>query len=149
MATASLHRIVVSVSALSSALELYEGVLGLTSERGGDGFAWLRTADGLEVMLHERPAVASDAAVAAAFAVPRVDAVTERWVAAGGTVVDAPADQPWGERMAVVRDHDGHIVCLVEAGAPVESAVWERAVSESAAWEAPQSVESPMAGPAR
>lgn len=119
---ASLRRIVVSVSSLPSALRLYTDVLGLSTERIGDGFAWLRTTEGLEVMLHERPAVASDAAVAAAFAVPAVDAITERWVAAGGTVVDAPADQPWGERMAVVRDHDGHIVCLVEAAAEPEPA---------------------------
>lgn len=137
MATASLHRIVVSVSALPSALQLYRDVLGLRAEHVLDGFARLRTADGLEVMLHERPTVASDAAVAAAFAVPAVDAISERWVAAGGTVVDAPADQPWGERMAVVRDHDGHIVCLVEAVAePAVSTVESAAVASDDAVQA-------------
>jgi uncharacterized glyoxalase superfamily protein PhnB len=27
--------------------------------------------------------------------------------------VDAPADQPWGERQAVLTDLDGHVICLV------------------------------------
>ncbi|RDV43085.1 glyoxalase [Leifsonia sp. ku-ls] len=113
-ATPALHRLVLSASSLSDALALYAGVLGLTVERTTDGFAWLRTADGVELMVHERPAVASDAAVAPTFALPALDAAVDRWVAAGGAVVDAPAVQPWGERMAVVRDADGHIVCLVE-----------------------------------
>lgn len=109
-----LHRLVLSASSLPAALDLYAGVLGLDVERTADGFAWLRTADGVELMVHERPAVASDAAVAVTFALPDLDAAVDRWVAAGGAVVDAPAAQPWGERMAVVRDADGHIVCLVE-----------------------------------
>lgn len=110
----ALHRLVLSATSLPAALDLYAGVLGLAVERTADGFAWLRTADGVELMVHERPAVASDAAVAVTFALPELDATIDRWVAAGGTVVDAPAAQPWGERMAVVRDADGHIVCLVE-----------------------------------
>ena len=115
MATAALHRVIVSASDLGSSLALYEGVLGLPVERRGDGFAWLRTADGIELMLHERPSTPSDAAVAVAFAVPGLDDVVARWVAAGGAVIDAPESQPWGERMAVVRDADGHVVCLSEA----------------------------------
>lgn len=109
-----LHRIVLSASSLTRALDLYGDVLGLAVERTADGFAWLRTADGVEVMVHERPAVASDTAVAVTFALPGLDAAVDRWVTAGGAVVDAPALQPWGERMAVVRDADGHLVCLVE-----------------------------------
>jgi predicted enzyme related to lactoylglutathione lyase len=109
-----LHRIVLSASSLAGAVDLYGGALGLAVERTADGFAWLRTADGVELMVHERPATASDAAVAVTFALAGLDAAVERWTSAGGEVVDAPAMQPWGERMAVVRDADGHIVCLVE-----------------------------------
>jgi len=32
---------------------------------------------------------------------------------AGATVIDAPADQPRGERQSVLTDPDGHVVCLV------------------------------------
>lgn len=113
-ANAALHRIVLSSSSLEAALDLYGGVLGLELERSAEGFAWLRTGDGVELMVHERPAVASDSAVALTFAVVGLDAAVQRWTEAGGAVVDAPADQPWGERMAVVRDADGHIVCLVK-----------------------------------
>ena len=112
---AALHRVVVSSRSLDAALALYDGALGLAVERRADGFAWLRTGDGMELMFHERPATASDAAVALTFAVAGLDRVVERWTAAGGAVLDPPAEQPWGERMAVVRDADGHIVCLVES----------------------------------
>ncbi|WP_348789589.1 VOC family protein [Leifsonia sp. NPDC080035] len=114
MPAAALHRVIVSSSDLADTLPLYEGVLGLLLERRADGFAWLRSADGVEIMLHERPAAASDTAVAVTFAVSRLDDVVARWVAAGGSLIDAPERRPWGERMAVVRDADGHVVCLSE-----------------------------------
>lgn len=111
---AALHRLVVSCSSLSDALAVYQDVLGLSPERVLESFAWLRTADGVELMLHERPTQASDSAVALTFALTGLDDAVRRWLAAGGSIVDEPAVQPWGERMAVVRDSDGHIVCLVE-----------------------------------
>jgi uncharacterized glyoxalase superfamily protein PhnB len=37
----------------------------------------------------------------------------ERALGFGAAVIDAPADQPWGERQAVLTDPDGHVVCLV------------------------------------
>ncbi|KRB36747.1 VOC family protein [Microbacterium sp. Root180] len=46
------------------------------------------------------------------FYVDDVDAVYERWVTAGGDSVQAPADMPWGERVAQVRDPDGNLVNL-------------------------------------
>ena len=114
-ASAVLHRAVVSSSSLQAALPAYVHGLGLVVDRRADGFAWLRTGDGLELLFHERPASASDTAVALTFAVGDLDEAVERWTAAGGAVVDPPASQPWGERMAVVRDADGHLVCLVES----------------------------------
>ena len=38
-----------------------------------------------------------------------VDAVVDRAAAAGGSVVDAPTDQPWGLRQAIVRDPEGYL----------------------------------------
>ncbi len=54
------------------------------------------------------------------FYVDDVDAVYSRWMSAGGDTVQAPADMPWGERVAQVRDPDGNLVNLgVEAsGSP-------------------------------
>ena len=40
------------------------------------------------------------------------DATVERLRAAGVTVVEEPADQPWGERVARVLDPDGNLVII-------------------------------------
>jgi uncharacterized glyoxalase superfamily protein PhnB len=50
--------------------------------------------------------------VAVGFRVADVDDTTAAAQKAGATVVDAPADQPWGERQAVLTDPDGHVICL-------------------------------------
>lgn len=112
MSTPSLARIVVSTADLDRALTFYADLVGLTLERRQESFAWLRTADGVEVMLHERPATPSPAAVAVGLFVADVDKTVAAWQDRDGGVIDPPADQPWGERMAVVTDPDGHIVCL-------------------------------------
>jgi predicted enzyme related to lactoylglutathione lyase len=110
----TLRRIIVSVTDLERALAVYGDALGLEVARSAPGFAWLTSADGVELMLHERPATASDTAVAVGFSTTALDDAVTRWVAAGGAVVDPPTPQPWGERMAVLRDADGHVVCLSE-----------------------------------
>lgn len=46
------------------------------------------------------------------FYVDDVDGVYAAFVAAGGASVDEPADMPWGERVARVRDVDGNLVNL-------------------------------------
>ncbi|QNE36172.1 VOC family protein [Leifsonia shinshuensis] len=113
-APVTLQRIVVSTRSIPAALSLYGGALGLEVGRRAGDLAWLTSADGVEVMLHEREARPSDTAVAIGFAVDRLDDTVAAWVAAGGALVDPPERQPWGERMAVVRDADGHLVCLSE-----------------------------------
>jgi lactoylglutathione lyase len=40
------------------------------------------------------------------------DATVERLRAAGARVVEEPADQPWGERVARVLDPDGNLVLI-------------------------------------
>lgn len=110
----TIQRIIVSTSRIPHALALYRDALGLRVDRASAGFAWLTSAEGVELMLHEREAVPSDTAVAIGFAVDQLDAVVDAWTRAGGGVVDPAEVQPWGERMAVVRDGDGHLVCLSE-----------------------------------
>jgi catechol 2,3-dioxygenase-like lactoylglutathione lyase family enzyme len=113
----TLRRIVVSVESLGRSLAFYRDGLGLRVASEAPGFAWLGTADDVEIMLHERAAVPSDASVTAGFGVAGIAATTERALAAGGTLVEAPARQPWGERMSILRDPDGHLVCLYEPAA--------------------------------
>jgi lactoylglutathione lyase len=45
---------------------------------------------------------------------PDVDATVARLRESGVRIVDEPADQPWGERMARVLDPDGNRVTLFE-----------------------------------
>ncbi|MCU1463062.1 MAG: Glyoxalase/bleomycin resistance protein/dioxygenase [Acidimicrobiales bacterium] len=46
------------------------------------------------------------------FKVDDVDAAYAELLAAGATPAVAPADRPWGQRTAYVRDPDGHLVEL-------------------------------------
>jgi catechol 2,3-dioxygenase-like lactoylglutathione lyase family enzyme len=110
-----LNRIIVSTADLGPSLAFYRDVVGLAGPAEAQGFATLRVADGVDLLLHERPATPSDTSVAASFVVPDVDATVRAWKEQGGAVVDEPSDRPWGERQAVVRDPDGHLVCLATA----------------------------------
>lgn len=110
----SVQRIVVSVSSIDRALEFYRGALGLALKDRAGELAWLETGDGVEVMLHERQASPSDTAVAIGFSTVALENAVERCVGAGGVIVDPIQTRPWGERMAVIRDVDGHIVCVSE-----------------------------------
>ena len=110
----SIRRIVVSVADIDRAVRFYRDGVGLDVAQQVPGFALLRAREGVEVMLHERDVVPSDLSVTAGFGVEGIVAVTDRAVAHGGTLVEAPARQPWGEEMAIVRDPDGHLVCLYE-----------------------------------
>ena len=111
--TAALARIVVSVASLEDALPLYEGVLDLRRTQESPGLVVLALARGIELMLHERPPTPGDAGVAPMFRVANVDATVKGALAAGATVLDPPADQPWGERQAMLRDADGHLFGIV------------------------------------
>ncbi|HTN57859.1 MAG TPA: VOC family protein [Protaetiibacter sp.] len=109
-----LNRIIVSVRNLHESLAFYAELLHLELVETRPGFATLAAGGDVQLGLHERDSEPSDRAVALSFAVDDLDRVCSGWESADGSVVDRPADQPWGERMAMVRDPDGHLVCLVQ-----------------------------------
>lgn len=114
VAPAVLYRVVISVADVDRAMGLYRSVLGCALESRSGDLAFLRLGDGTEVVLHERAVERGDAAIALSFGVPDLDVAFRAWVAGGGAIIGSPARQPWGEVQAVVRDLDGHIVCLNE-----------------------------------
>ena len=111
--TAAVVRIVISVASLEKALPLYEDVLDLRRIRESPGLVALGLARDIELILHERPPTPGDAGVAPTFRVANVDAIAAAATGVGATLLDPPRDEPWGERQAVLRDVDGHIVCFV------------------------------------
>lgn len=114
----SLHRVIVSVAELDRALAFYDGVLGLLQRPAAPGFAALALGEGpamVELLLHERKASPSLAGVALSVRVGDVDAVVGQAEALGCTIIDRPMDQSWGERLAVLTDPDGHLICLSTA----------------------------------
>jgi uncharacterized glyoxalase superfamily protein PhnB len=114
MTVRGLQRIIVSVADRKRALAFYRDALGLPEKYEIGEIAVLTIpGTGSELMLHERPPTPGLAGVAISFQVEDVDAATAAAVAAGASVIDVPADQPWGERQAVLADPDGHVVCLV------------------------------------
>jgi predicted enzyme related to lactoylglutathione lyase len=114
MTVLRIQRVIISVADKARSLALYRDVLGLTEKYGQGDMTMLTVPGGdVEVLLHERPPTAGPYGVAVSFVVGDVDAVTAAAEKAGASVVDPPADQPWGERQAVLTDPDGHVVCLV------------------------------------
>jgi PhnB protein len=53
-----------------------------------------------------------------------VDAVVERAALSGGTVVEAPTDQPWGLRQAIIRDPEGYVWEPAQHMRDVEPSAW-------------------------
>ena len=113
---ARLNRVIISVRDLATSHEFYADRLGLVPLRSHSDTELLSIGDGVELLLHQRETAPSDLSISASFGVEDLDGTCARWAAVGGVVVDEPADQPWGERMAVVRDPDGHLICLVQEG---------------------------------
>jgi uncharacterized glyoxalase superfamily protein PhnB len=114
MTARGLRRVIVSVAELGPALGLYRDVLGFAEKYRAGEIVMLGAPFGdLELLLHQRPPTPGLAGVTISYLVDDVDAVTAAAERAGANVVDAPADQPWGERQAVLTDPDGHVFCLV------------------------------------
>lgn len=56
--------------------------------------------------------------------VEEVDAAVDRALAAGGELVDAATDQPWGLRQAIVADPGGHLWELTQHLRDVPPSAW-------------------------
>ena len=110
-----LRRVIVSTEDLDRATVFYADVLGLAVASRDRDFAVLGLGPGQELLLHRRPTVPSDTAVAVGLLVEGLSARVERWREMGGSIIDEPRPQAWGEVMAVLRDPDGHVVCVSDA----------------------------------
>ena len=98
----------------------YERALGgvvayrFPDEHGADAYVGLQV-DGASLGIGRDENAAPPGAgerVALWFYVDDVDSAYAAWVSAGGHPIEPPADMPWGERVARVRDPDGNLVNL-------------------------------------
>ena len=73
-------------------------------------------------MYGEMPLPATGHAVDLCLYVPNLDAVVAEAPKRGGAAVVAPAEMPWGERVAYVRDPEGTMLLVIqdEKDAPVD-----------------------------
>lgn len=67
-----------------------------------------------EAMYGEPPLPATGHAVDLCLYVPNLDAVVRDTPVAGGHVVVEPAEMPWGERVAYVRDPEGTMLLVID-----------------------------------
>jgi predicted enzyme related to lactoylglutathione lyase len=113
-------RVIVYARDFGRTVAWYDDVLGLARYRefgsGGriTGVVYFLGAGFLEVSSHCEGFGAADGSVRLWLQVRDVDAESARLAAAGATVLEAPADRPWGLREAWVADPDGLRVCLVQ-----------------------------------
>jgi uncharacterized glyoxalase superfamily protein PhnB len=90
---------------LSDVLGMKE-VLRYTASDGTLGHVELRHGD-LVVMLGVKGSRFGQVSSITLVFVDDVDSASERAVAGGGRIIEAPVDQPWGLRQAVVADPEG------------------------------------------
>jgi predicted enzyme related to lactoylglutathione lyase len=99
-------------------VEFYEGALDgaveyrFPDEAGEDAYVSLTIGAASLGIGKEPEAPESGDRVALWFYVDDVDAAYAAWTRLGGEPVQRPADMPWGERVAQVRDVDGNLVNL-------------------------------------
>ena len=111
---------VVVVADADRALRFYVDLLGATEifrfpPEGDAGFVSMQFPDGTKLGLGVDASMSqgANAALELCIYASDCDAAVERLRAAGVPIVDEPADQPWGERMAHVLDPDGNRISLL------------------------------------
>ena len=104
---------------LERALGFYRDLLGgavsysFPGEDGRPVYVGLDLASShLGIGLETEPATARPGPISLWLYATDCDSVVDRIRAAGGTVTQEPADQPWGERVARVLDPDGNEVII-------------------------------------
>ncbi len=102
---------ILMVADLERSAAFYRDRLGFTVEYEFEGFVSLAVEGGkLGLASSGEPVQAASAAIWVY--TDDVDALFAELTGAGAPVVAAPADQPWGERLASVADPDGYVVHL-------------------------------------
>lgn len=117
--------VVLIVDDLDRALEFYVDVLGLDLGHRSGSYAQLATG-ATRLALYERSAMATtlgrpltapadDApGFELGFKVADCDSTYRELVSGGAAAAVEPADRPWGQRTAYVRDLDGHLIELAQ-----------------------------------
>jgi lactoylglutathione lyase len=117
--------VVLIVADLERSVRFYTEVLGLRLQHRSGPFAQLDTGR-TRLALYERQAMAATLGMAIGapapdcpgfeigFKVDDVDAAYQELVQRGAAPLTPPADRPWGQRTAYVRDPDGHLIELVK-----------------------------------
>lgn len=100
------------VDDVRTARDWYVRNIGLTPVWESANFVMLTGSEGAQIGLHQGSPLAQPDRVQLHFEVPNVDAIYHKLRSAGVTFVAAPTDQPWGCRVATVRDPAGHTVEL-------------------------------------
>jgi lactoylglutathione lyase len=125
MTVAMLDYVVLLVRDIDRSIGFYTEVLGIRLRHRADAYAQLETG-GTRLGLYTRAAMErtlgttleepSPAAPAfeIGFKVPDVDRAFAEITARGAPAAAAPADRPWGQRTAYVRDPDGNLVELAQ-----------------------------------
>jgi uncharacterized glyoxalase superfamily protein PhnB len=112
---------ILEVSDLPRALAFYRDAFGAVlsyrfPESGDPVYVSLRAgSSSLGIGLAEDAAPGMPSNLLLWFYVDDVDRVTRELAAAGATVLEEPADQPWGERVALIADPFGTRVRLATA----------------------------------
>ncbi len=116
---------VVIVEDLDQSVEFYTGMLGLELAHRSGPFAQMQTGN-TRLAFYTREAMAqtldfrilppanSAPAFELGFKVDDVDAAYRELTERGVPSAAAPADRPWGQRTAYVRDPDGYLIELVQ-----------------------------------
>ncbi|NIR32490.1 MAG: VOC family protein [Gammaproteobacteria bacterium] len=125
MQLGTLDYTVVIVEDLDRSLEFYTQMLGLELAHRSGPFAQMQTGttrlafctrEAMAQTLDFRilPPANSAPAFELGFKVDDVDAAYKELTGKGVPSVAAPADRPWGQRTAYVRDPDGYLIELVQ-----------------------------------
>ena len=115
---------IITTADLAAALAFYRDLLGATVSyefRGPDGEAGYVGLElgGAHLGIGRDPAASTAPSERFSLWVyaDDCDAAAERLRAAGVRILEEPADQPWGERIARVADPDGNVVIIGQQGA--------------------------------
>lgn len=100
---------------LAGLVAFYEKALGGTVHYRFEDVYVAMTIGAATLGIGLEPDVAPGDPIALWFYVDDVDATFAGFLAAGGASAQEPADMPWGERVARVRDVDGNLVFLAAA----------------------------------